>query len=338
MALCGLSLTMHAQTGALAEALDLFHQGQYLASEQRLQTVLKTDPQNVTGKAFLALSQAATGRCSEATAGLESTFADNADKTVQRLAGLGLARCQIAAEQFEKALAVLYRLKQLHPEDADVLYETARAQMKAWNGVVQEMFEKTPASFRVNQLSAEIFEIQGRYTEAVAEYRKAIEKAPNTLNLHYRLARALLMESHEPAALEAARKEFEAELALNPNDAVAHYQIAQILEAQQKGEQAVPSLERAIEIDPEFPEALTALGRARLTAARYDEAITLLEKAVQLTPQSESAHYTLMLAYRNAGRREDAQRQSQRLNELQKSPEGEFTEFLRRIGEQPKQQ
>lgn len=207
--------------------------------------------------------------------------------------------------------------------------------MKAWNEVVREMFEKTPASFRVNQLSAEIFEIQGKYTEAIAEYRKAIEKAPNTLNLHYRLARALLMESHEPAALEAARKEFEAELELNANDAVAHYQIAQILEAQQKSTEALPSLERAVELDPEFPEALIALGRARLAAGRHDDAIALLEKAVQLAPQSESAHYTLMLAYRNAGRREDAQRQSQRLNELQKSPEGEFTEFLKRIGEQP---
>ena len=38
------------------------------------------------------------------------------------------------------------------------------------------MFQKTPASFRVNQLSAEIFEIQGKYSEAVAEFRKAIEK------------------------------------------------------------------------------------------------------------------------------------------------------------------
>lgn len=327
-----------AQADPLTEVLDLYQQGQYLAAEARLQNLVQTDPKNETARTFLALTRAATGRCSEATNDLERALGENEEnQTLERLAGLALARCQIAALQFENAFAVLYRLKQRHPEDADVLYETARAQMKAWNEIVREMFEKTPASFRVNQLSAEIFEIQGKYTEAVAEYRKAIEKTPGALNLHYRLARALLMESHEPAALEAARKEFEAELALNPNDAVAHYQIAQILEAQQKSAEAVPSLERAVQLDPEFPEALIALGRARLAANRHDEAIALLEKAAQLVPQSESAHYALMLAYRNAGRREDAQRQSQRLNELQKSPEGEFTEFLKRIGEQPKQ-
>jgi tetratricopeptide (TPR) repeat protein len=323
------------QTDLLTEALDLYHQGQYLAAEARLQSLLKSGP-NDTAKTFLALTRASTGRCPEAINELQTAFDKAGNKSVQRLAGLALARCQIAALQFENAFAALYRLKQLDPEDADVLYETARAQMKAWNEVVREMFEKTPASFRVNQLSAEIFEIQGKYSEAIAEYRKAIEKEPRTLNLHYRLARALLMESHEPAALEAARNEFEAELALNPNDAVAHYQIAQILEAQQKSKEALPSLERAVELDPSFPEALIALGRARLAANRHDDAIALLEKAVDLAPQSESAHYALMLAYRNAGRREDAQRQSQRLNELQKSPEGEFTEFLKRIGEQSK--
>jgi tetratricopeptide (TPR) repeat protein len=324
-----------AQSDPLTEALDLYHHGQYLAAEAHLESLLKTDPNNATARTFLALTRAATGRCSGATKELETAVEKSENAALRRLAGLALARCQIAAQQFEQAFAVLYRLKQLHPEDADVLYETARAQMKAWNEIVREMFEKAPASFRVNQLSAEIFEIQGNYSEAVSEYRKAIEKAPNTLNLHYRLARALLMESHEPAAFSAARKEFEAELALNPNDAAAHYQIAQILEAQQKSEEAVPRLERAVELDPEFPEALIALGRTRLNAKRHDEAIALLEKAVQLAPQSESAHYAMMLAYRNAGRREDAQRQSERLNELQKSPEGEFTEFLKRIGEQP---
>jgi tetratricopeptide (TPR) repeat protein len=326
-----------AQTDPLAEALDLYNRSEYIAAEARLQTLVQTDPGNQTAGTFLALTRAATGRCGEAIHDLETTEGKTESPALERLAGLALARCHVAARQFDKAFAVLYRLKQRHPEDADVLYETARAQMKAWNEVVREMFEKTPASFRVNQLSAEIFEIQGKYSEAVAEYRKAVEKAPGTLNLHYRLARALLMESHEPAALEAARKEFDAELALNPNDAVAHYQIAQIFEAQQNSAQALPSLERAVQLDPDFPEALIALGRARLTANRYEEAIALLEKAVQRAPQSESAHYALMLAYRNAGRREDAQRQSQRLNELQKAPEGEFTEFLNRIGEQPKQ-
>jgi tetratricopeptide (TPR) repeat protein len=287
--------------------------------------------------AVLALTRASTGRCADAINDLRSSFETMQNGDLRRLTGLGLARCHIAGANFAGAFPVLHRLKELYPDDADVLYEMARLQMKAWNDVVREMFEKTPASFRVNQLSAEIFEIQAKYSEAIAEYRKAIEKSPQTLNLHYRLGRALLMESHERAVLDAARQEFEAEIALNPNDAVAHYQVAQILQAQQKPDEALARLERVIELDPNFAEAVIALGRVHLDANRTEQAIALLERAVKLVPQSESAHYALMIAYRNAGRRDDAQRQKQQLDELQKSPEGEFTDFLKRIGEQPKQ-
>jgi hypothetical protein len=40
-----------------------------------------------------------------------------------------------------------------------------------------------------------------------------------------------------------------------------------------------------------------------------------------------------MIAYRNAGRSEDAQRQKSELDKLQERPEGEFSEFLKRLGE-----
>ena len=331
------TVVLHSQTDPLLEALDLYSQGRYLAAEEHLTKIPGAGANDPRVKAVLALTRASTGRCPEAVEDLQSSFETMENADLRRLAGLGLARCHIAAANFAGAFPVLYRLKEIYPDDADVLYETARMQMKAWNDVVREMFEKTPASFRVNQLSAEIFEIQAKYSEAVAEYRKAIEKSPKTLNLHYRLGRALLMESHAPAALDTARQEFEAEIALNPNDAVAHYQVAQILQAQQKPDEALARLERVVELDPNFAEALIALGRLHLDANRTGQAITLLERGVKLVPRSESAHYALMIAYRNAGRRDDAERQKQQLDELQASPEGEFTEFLKRIGEQPKQ-
>jgi tetratricopeptide (TPR) repeat protein len=219
------------------------------------------------------------------------------------------------------------------PADADVLYEAARLHMKAWNDVVFQMFQKTPASYRVNQISAEIFEIQGRYADAVAEYRKAIEKNPTAINLHFRLGRALLLHSHSPDALLAARKEFEAELKLNPSDAVAEYEIGQILVAQNKPREAAPRFERALAQSPDFTEALLAVAKLRADAKRYDEAIPLLERAVKLQPANESAHYNLMLAYRNAGRTADAEREKAEVDKLKRPPSGEFTEFLKKLGE-----
>jgi tetratricopeptide (TPR) repeat protein len=199
------------------------------------------------------------------------------------------------------------------------------------------MYQKAPASYRVDQLSAEVFETQGKYTEAIAEYRKALSKNPKAINLHYKLGRALLQQSHDPAGLELARKEFEAELALNPSDAVAEYQVAQILGTQGRKADAAARYERAAKLRPDFPEALIAVAKVRSEAKQYADAVVLLERAVRLQPRGEIAHYNLMMAYRNAGRTADAQREKAELDKLQKPPEGEFTDFLKRLGEKPPQ-
>lgn len=313
----------------IASGIAAFHKGNY--AEAR--SVLAKFPNDAQARTFLALATAGSGKCVEAEPELERQFASNAESELRRLSGLALIQCRLARNDFERIFAVLSALERAFPKDADVLYESAKVHNRAWNNAIQRMFQEAPTSFRLNQLSAEIFEIEGRYAEAISEYRKAIAKNPQALNLHYRLGRALLLQSHTPEALEQARAEFEAELALNLSDAAAEYQLGQILLAQQKTVEAGARFEKASELDANFPEALVALARIRIEARRYDNAIQLLQRAVQLRPKMESAHYSLMLAYRNAGRTGDARREKAELDQLQRPPEGEFSEFLKKLGD-----
>lgn len=315
-----------AQSSPVAEGIAAFNRGDYKTAGADLERA-PTDPR---ARLFLALTKAATGGCDAAVPELAKAFAAGDNR---RLAGLALAQCHIAAKRFGDAGAVIAQLEKLFPTDADVLYVSADYHMKAWNDAIYRMYRNAPSSYRVDQLSAEVFETQGKYTEAIAEYRKAIEKNPKALNLHYRLGRALLQQSHDPAVLEQARKEFEAELALNPSDAVAEYQVAEILAAGQQKAQAAAHFERAAELRPDFPEALIAVAKLRIEAKRYADAIALLERAIKLQPRNETAHYNLMMAYRNAGRAADAEREKTELERLQKPPEGEFTDFLKRLGD-----
>ena len=327
---------LHAQS--TPDAIEAFHKGQYAQSRQMLEKITAASPNDGVARTFLGLSRAATGGCDAARGDLEQQFNTNPEAALRRLAGIALVQCDLSQNRLSEALPVLDKLQKSFPDDADVLYETARVHMKAWNDAVFTMYQKTPASFRVNQLSGEIFEIQGRYQDAAAEYRKAIQKNPAALNLHFRLGRALLLESHDPANLREARKEFEAELALNPGDAVAEYQVGQTLLAEQNAAGAAAHFEKAVSLNPEFAEALVALAKTKSDAKKYGEAIGLLERAVKLQPASESAHYSLMLAYRNAGRAPDAQREKAIFDKLNRPPEGEFTEFLKKLGDKaPKQ-
>ena len=218
--LAGLGAPASRADQALEDGLRLFEAGSLADARERFS--VSTDPR---APALAAIADASMGRCAEASPHLAEA-AELGDPSTARLAGLAAARCLIAGEQFDAAMGVMAGLRERHPAIPDILYETARLHLKGWNEAVAAMFGSAPASFRVNQLSAEIFEIQDRYDDAVREYRKAIEKAPGTINLHYRLGRALLIRSHETSALEEALEEFRAELRINPNDAVAEFQVA----------------------------------------------------------------------------------------------------------------
>lgn len=304
---------------ALEAGVEQFHRGEYATARE----TLRSAPVSETRDVFLALAEAATGQCEAAMPRLRGAYRD---AELRRLSSLALVQCLLGRDQVEEALAITAHLQEEFPSDADVLYQSARLHMRAFNDAVNRMFQRTPASYRVNQLSGEIFELQGRIEDAIAEYRKAIAKNPTAIHLHYRLGRALALESKYDEALA----EFEAELKLNPSDALAEYQVAQILQVQQRQEEAAKRFERAVALKPDFVEAMVALAKLRPRSA-----VPLLEKATALAPRNESARYALMIAYRNAGRDQDAQRQKTELERLQQPPEGEFTEFLKKIGEKP---
>jgi tetratricopeptide (TPR) repeat protein len=327
------ALPLCAAESITEQGISAFQRGRYVEACKLLQDAVSRDPADEHARAFLALARAASGHCAEAIGELTARFHGSADSDLARLAGLALVQCLGAGGEADKALAVATQLEAKYPDDADVLYQAARLHMKAFNDVTHRMFEKTPASYRVNQLSAEIFETQNKFTEASAEYRKAIAKNPRAVNLHFRLGRAILLESHDPEALAQAQKEFEAELALNPSDAAAEFQIGQILNATNRPAEALAHFQKALGLSPDFVEAALAIGKMRIQAKQYSAAIPLLEHVVAVQPNNEGGHYNLMLAYRNSGRMDKAREEQQVLEKLQRPPEGEFTDFLKKLGE-----
>lgn len=318
------------------EGIAAFNGGRYSVALEKLQQAVAADSHDVKAQIFLALTQAARTDCTAALPVLEKN-SQNPDGQLARLAGLAAAKCDEAAGRDLAAMAILDRLQQRFPADADVLYAIAKLHMKAFNDATRRMYQRTPSSYRVHELSAEIFEIQNRFDEAVDEYQKAIALNPNAPDLHFRLGRALLLRSHGGAALGQASQAFNAELRLNPEDAACEFQLGQIAGAQNKADVARTHFEKALALSPSFPEAMIALAKIDVQAKQYDKAISLLKRATELQPANESAHYALMMAYRDSGQMEKAKTEKAELDRLQRPPEGEFTQFLKKLGEKPQQ-
>jgi len=311
---------------AINEGIAAFKEGRYSLALTNLKGA--KDP---TGSAFLALAQAATGDCQSALLGMSAW--QGQDSVLRRLIGLAQVKCYSATGDNAHAFALSDRLEKQYPDDADVLYAAAKLHMKAFNDATFAMFQRTPASYRVHELSAEIFETQSRYAEATAEYRKAIELNPNAPDIHFRLGRAILLQSHDAQALDEAAAEFRAELKLSPEDSACEFQLGQIALLKNSYAEAKTDFERALALSPNFVQAQISLAKVHLQEKNYAEAIRLLTQATQAQPANESAHYSLLTAYRNAGQLDKAKEEKAILDRLQKTPEGEFSDFLKKLGE-----
>lgn len=316
------------------EGIAAFNQGRYSVALAKLQEAAK-DPGDKTAHLFLALTQAALGDCKAALPGLTSVTPTDGD--LYRLSSLAAVKCYSSTGDDAKTYGLLANLERQYPNDPDVLYLTAKLHMKAFNDATFAMFQRAPSSYRVHELSGEIFEVENRYSDAVAEYRKAIELNPNAPELHFRLGRAILLQSHDPESLEQAAAEFKSELKLSPEDGACEFQLGQIAQVQGNTAAAKPHFERAVQLSPTFVQALIALGKLNSQEKKYDQAISLLSRAAQLQPANESAHYALLTVYRDSGQMEKAKQEKAILDKLQKPPEGEFSDFLKKLGEQPKQ-
>lgn len=301
---------------ATDDGIAAFNQGRYSVAIEKLKD--SRDPQ---AQLYLALAEAGQGDCKTALPQLT--------KQAGRLAGLAAVKCYSVSGDTAAALAALQRLAREYPNDPDVLYLAAKLHMKAFNDATYAMFQRAPASYRVHELSAEIFEVENRYADAIAEYKKALEVNPNAVDLHFRLGRAMLLESHDPQALDRAAAEFKAELKVSPEDSACEFQLGQIALAKNDSAEAKSHFERAVSLSPDFVQALIALGKL----SSHPQAIQLLSRATKLQPTNESAHYALLTAYRNSGQMDKAKQEKEILDRLQKPPEGEFSDFLKKLGE-----
>ncbi len=324
-----LSLSLFGDSAERDAGIAAFNAGKYSVALEKLSLAAR-DKSDKTAQLFLALTEAATGNCQAALPALVA-------EPLDRMGGIAAVKCYSSAGDVAHEFAILDELLRKYPNDADVLYLSAKEHMKAFNGATFAMFQRTPSSYRVHELSGEIFEVQNRFEDAVAEYRKAIEMNPAAPDLHFRLGRALLLENHSEEMLQAAAKEFQAELKLNPEDASCQFQLGQIAQVETKPEDARAHFEAALKLSPNFVQALLALGKMESANKNYARAIELLSKAAQLEPTNEAAHYALLTAYRNSGQMQKAKEEKTILDKLQQPDDGEFSNFLKKLGEKPAQ-
>ena len=253
---------------------------------------------------------AESGHCREALPALRKASQKLDDQQLKRQAGLAGVRCAMTLGQPDSATDFLSMLSRDFPRDPEVLYVLVHAYSDLSTLEAQHLALYAPSSDQAHELSAEAFEQQGKWDLAAAEYRAILAQHPDAAGIHFRLGRLLLSKPNPTAEVaEQARKEFQAELKLDPSNAGAEYVLGELARQEQNWDEAIVHFGRASKLDPGFGDAFLGLGEALVSEKKFSEAIPPLQTAAKLEPASPAAHYNLAIAYARSGRKEDGDRE-----------------------------
>nr|WP_217355714.1 tetratricopeptide repeat protein [Ruegeria arenilitoris] len=192
-----------------------------------------------------------------------------------------LSQYDLAAEAYRKV-----------PTDSSDFHaaELGRAEILAQSGkpdaaieVLANLAARQPNLPSVHVALADLQRRQENYAAAVTSYDRAIELTETSSGgnwfLHY--ARGICHERLK--AWDKAEADFRRALELNPDQPqVLNYLGYSLVERQEKLEEALDMIERAVAIQPDSGYIVDSLGWVLFRLGRYDEAVEHMERAVEL--------------------------------------------------------
>jgi len=259
-----------------------------------------------------ATELAEQGKCTEAMPLIHQALEQDSqieDRDLKRRMGAAGVRCAMMLNHQGAATTLLAWLEEQFPHDPEILFMATHVYSDLSARSSQELMEAAPDSPLVVEINAEKFEKQGDWRKAIAEYRVLLEREPRMPGIHNRIGQIILTLPATATSNDEARKEFEQELKVYPQNAGAEYFLGELARKGGHLPQAIEHYTNATRLNAGLPEPYFGLGRCLLDSDRAADAVGPLETAAKLAPGNPTIHFTLAHAYQDLGRKEDAARE-----------------------------
>lgn len=145
---------------------------------------------------------------------------------------------------------------------------------KRWRGRLAEMKKRLGA---------------GGARDALAAYRRALERNRDDLDLHKDFAKLLWEQGHLAEAVQHVNEV----LKRVPHDYIQLSRLAEILGMQGNMDEALAKCEACLKLNPADPQLHDLMGRLLLEARKPDQAAKSFEQALKLYPDAASVHTNL---------------------------------------------
>lgn len=168
-----------------------------------------------------------------------------------------------------------------------------------------------------------------QWTEAIVQWRKALDLDPDNAEVHFLLAGSLLANNQKSDAVQEYQKACE----LDPTQARWRAQLGVALAQTGDIEGAVANLRKSLEIDSASPDVQAVFGAVLAENGQVNDGLDHLRRAVELSPNLAPAHSYLGMTLAKLGRFQEATEQMTTAAKLApKSVEYEFNlGFIRKL-------
>jgi tetratricopeptide (TPR) repeat protein len=204
--------------------------------------------------------------------------------------------------QMDQALAVAQQETENHADVALAWYSLGDVLMQ-----LQRSKDAIPALQKALALNPRIgpalldlgncLALQGQYDPAIDALSRAIDRMPDVLPAWVALYRCFNAK-HDPLGAEDKIKDL---LKAHPRSACGWLALSQVQMYEQLWSSAMESLQKAVDLKPDFPEALNYLGIAYGHSQQMDKAVDCFARAVAVRPGYDEALNNLGYTYLQMG-------------------------------------
>jgi tetratricopeptide (TPR) repeat protein len=319
---------IRSQPDALMDyALSLARLNRPADSIARFQQLLALRPQDAGARYDLALIQWRADAPADALATLQPLLdAHSADSRILRLA----AAIHEANNETPQAVELLRAAILANPDEPDAYVDFATLSFTHGSyavgiDMVNLGLTRIPNSAALYMARGVLYGQNGDTEKAMADFEHSHKLDPNSSMA----ASAEGIAQSQQHNHEAALQDFRRQVREHPRDALAYYLLAEAIswsppDAKQNSAanstaEAIATIKKSLALDPHLAEAYDLLASLELQANQPEQAVKACRAALVINPRDQQAIYSLILALRKTGARDELKALVQKLTDLRKA-------------------
>jgi tetratricopeptide (TPR) repeat protein len=319
----GLLYGQAAASSALEQARELIRARDLDRASVVLKDALEKDPASPDLLLELGGLQLAQGLREDAMTSFEAVLAARPDELRARDGEVNAAEAAALADRKAEidgsALLVLMRARKVVPDSPRLLFdfgvqaESMRIFADA-DAALEQAHKLAPEDAKILYALAHVELDEQKMPEAEEHLRAYLKTKPDDATAHYGMGHLLHMVVRDVEA----KVELEKSIALSPRQTASYYELGEIALELNENDEAKTQYARVLAAAPHHAGALTGMGTVAFRVKNYPEAEKYLKEAIEYAPEYSTAHHFYALLLGRTGRAEEAKREAELAEQLNK--------------------